>query len=339
MNTEKGDNEHFEHIVHKPYILEVIRQLGQGHYPKQIADTLDKHSVEITRTIQQLEKEGVITCKNPGGRPKFYTVDNSFKQFLTRCGKHTNHPTTAESSRVHNVALRFPVLTGRKTRIGRNNNSKPPKQYLRNFHGCTVEKTTKSLIFYCNSVKRGDPFKAYNESIQDINLAVYKFLERFPDITLGKGIMSRKPHIATNINDPLGKAIQEVMEFSNEKGKIDDSEGQGGEIDFFSPNAADAYLKLPGRVVDIEKHIKQIAGALDTFAVAMEQHNGLILDIRGVAAAQVNANTETHELIRTTRELIEELSSPPKRAINNIKKMGRKRMWPERKCKGSNAGK
>jgi len=119
--------------------------------------------------------------------------------------------------------------------------------------GVRVEKTTRHVIVWCESISGGDPdelllqAKGMTDRVAASLCAKYGF--RF-----GEGMLVPKKHIG--VYDPVAELLSRRFEFSDDVGKIDRSEGMGA-INWFSAKAAKDYLLMPGRVGNLEQ---QVAG-------------------------------------------------------------------------------
>ncbi|MCW4020837.1 MAG: hypothetical protein NWF14_06390 [Candidatus Bathyarchaeota archaeon] len=101
---------------------------------------------------------------------------------------------------------------------------------------------------------------------------------------LGIPHLSRKPHYA--VKDPVARIVGRVMEFSDDVGKVDESEGEG-ELDLYDPNFAKDYLltftvlprlvaRLGLEIGEIKEVLSGYGGALKAFEKTIRQHLELI---------------------------------------------------------------
>ena len=119
---------------------------------------------------------------------------------------------------------------------------------------------------------------------------VARYLEQKFGMRLGIGERMRKPHYG--IYDPVAELVGKHIEFSDDLGKMDFSEGYG-ELDLYDPRTVKNYLitftTLPDLVKRQEHELSEIKDSLRLFAKGMEQHMAMIQEIR--------------ELVRELREV------------------------------------
>ena len=79
--------------------------------------------------------------------------------------------------------------------------------------------------------------------------------------------LERKPHFG--ITDPIIKELSKSIELLTEDAKVDESEGYG-ELEYFTPEKANAYMKMPERLENLEKVMANISDLLPELKSSIE---------------------------------------------------------------------
>jgi len=154
--------------------------------------------------------------------------------------------------------------------------------------GLTVEKTTRHVLVYCDVISGRDPDELLLLA-KDQADRVAAHLQLKYGLRLGDGKLCRKPHFG--VYDPVASLLSRYWQFSDDVGKIDESETYG-EIDWLSKEAAKEYLLMPG-------YVRRLFELQRDFAQGMADHLALISEIQAMA--------------KEIRELVEELRRQSRR--------------------------
>lgn len=160
--------------------------------------------------------------------------------------------------------------------------------------GLTVEKTSRHVIVHADEVLSDDPNEAVLLAfLQCVRLAL--LLEEKFDMKLGifQAELLRPPHYG--VYSPVAEFLTRFMEFSDDLGKMDRSEGYG-EIDCYSPQLAKEHLIMPLRVMAQERVLGEIRDILQTFGNAMHEHMTLIKALQAVAERMDKALQQLTEI-------------------------------------------
>lgn len=270
-----------KHSISKALLL-----LDAGNYPSQIARLLHVSPQCLHYHIKKWLRIGWIKLDKKTPNATFYKVSKRIKKSLTG-GKDFGY----KGVRLHAYSLKFPILREPRVSVDWRSVAMAGGHWNRligSEAGLTVEKTTKHVIIHADEVVHPDPNEATLLAIFEC-LRLARTLEAKFDMELGQPTLLRKPH--WGIYFPIAGEIAKLMEFSDDIGKIDLSEGFA-EIDLYNPNLAKELLLTP---VYLRALLQLQAG----FAQGMADHRAMIKEIRGMA--------------RETRDLVEELRHQNKR--------------------------
>ena len=233
----------------------VMELLNEGLYEKQIARKLGISRFAVYRIIKKLEKAGLVEEKMRTAY-KAIGITDAGKTAINR-QKVRNRSVGLRGTflGLHNIGFRFNILRGfqpsnLKTRSMRNWSA---SQYNCRTH--YVEITTKSVIIM--PILRGqrwygkDPFELQQRARDKAVEIAQKIAQKY-NLELGPPELSRKPHFA--INNAVTRLFK-GMELNTPKYKIDESEGKGGEIDFYAPDDAKAFIDT---MMDMPNQIKAL---------------------------------------------------------------------------------
>jgi hypothetical protein len=142
------------------------------------------------------------------------------------------------------------------------------------------------VIVHADEILSDDPNEATLLAILEC-LRLARVLEEKFGMRLGAPKLLRKPHYG--VYDPTARWFAEFMEFSDDVGKIDQSEGYA-EREYYYPALAKEYLMMPLRLLGLREDMVQVKGILTSFAdnmkvfaEAMHEHLVLIKALQAVA--------------------------------------------------------
>ncbi|NVM22728.1 MAG: winged helix-turn-helix domain-containing protein [Desulfobacterales bacterium] len=237
-------------------ILPILKLMDTGdpplNYPAKIARMLGMSRPHLHYYIKKMVRAGLITRKRIRW-PAMYVVTPKGKRFLTSC----NVLEPGYLFRLHKCGFKYPVLGGARVPVDWRRVPKACGHWVALIGreaGVKVEKTTRHVIVWCESISGRDPdellltAKSMADRVAASLVAKYGF--RF-----GEGKLVKKPHIG--VYDPVAELVSKRLEISDDVGKIDRSEGVG-EIDWYTAKAAKDYLLMPGRVETVEKNLASL---------------------------------------------------------------------------------
>ncbi len=186
---------------------------------------------------------------------------------------------------LHNIAFKFRILSGKDFRLKKTVRMQGWTKYHCFFDGSYVEKTPKYLIIV--PIRRDErmygmaPFKLREDARDRAAGIAQYFVDRY-DLKLGRPEISRRPHFAVQ-NALTG--FFKGMELSTDEYKHDDSEGVGGEIDFFTPGGATDFMKMPERMDRIERNLEKMTEGMAVYAKHLNAHIPVLVEMRPMMKA------------------------------------------------------
>lgn len=246
-------------------VRNILKLLDAGNYPAKIARLLGLSRPLVHYYIRKLYEKGYLAKTE--GKPTFYTLTVNGKRFLDKIESSLFGRTV----RLHNVVLKYPIVVEPKVAIDwRRVKLQNWGQLVGVELGCTVRKNPNSIEVFPEVVEGDNPFELLLRAFEQANRVASHLEEKF-QMRLGRPTLSRKPHYA--IYDPVVGKLARFMQFSDDVGKVDESEGYG-EIDFYDPHFAKNYLltftTLPHRVDMIDKHVSNLEANLVKFSEDMK---------------------------------------------------------------------
>jgi len=272
-----------------------VLALDAGNYPSRVARLLHVSPQLLHYYIKKWLRKGWIKRDLKTSNVTLYRLDPQLKR------KFTGGEIFAyKGVRLHAFGLKFPVV-------------EPPSRVVdwrrvevanwTRLVGCegglTVEKTTRHVIVHADEVFSEDPYEAaLLATLECLRLA--RVLEEKFGMKLGSPKLLRKPHYG--VYDPMARWLTEFMEFSDDVGKIDRSEGHP-ERDYYYPGLAKEYLLMPLRVLGLTEDAAQVKEVLtlivdnmEVFGRAMHEHLVLIKGLQAVAQRMDKAILEMMSL-------------------------------------------
>ena len=251
-----------KHTISKALLL-----LDAGNYPSQIARILNVSPQCLHYHIKKWLRYGWIKLDKKTPNATFYKLSSSVKKSLTG-GKDFGY----KGVRQHALSLKFPIVAMPRKRIDWRRVEMAGGRWSRfvgSEGGLTVEKTTRHIIIHADEIVHEDPNEAFLLAIvQCLRLA--SVLEQKFEMQLGDPSLLRNPHFG--IYTPFAAEIAKLMEFSDDIGKIDCSEGYG-EIEYNYPQLAKELLLMP-------IYIRALLHIQREFAQGMADHRAMIKEIR-----------------------------------------------------------
>lgn len=234
----------------------ILQYLKEGYYPAKIARKLKINKGTLSKWLKKMEKAGMIE-RIPKTYPAFYEVKQTeVATFSVGDRKRAILQKKPQKIvRLHNVSFKYPILKDAKIPVDKCWKLKTHTQFFGQTKWGTYIKTNKSLIIHPKQEYGTDPYRLYN-TMRNKAEKIRDYLQIHFGLVVGDPEQIRKPHYA--VPDAYAKKASGKIEFANELGKIDQSEGEEGEIDWFSPEAVDEYLKMPNKVSNLEQKIDQL---------------------------------------------------------------------------------
>ena len=146
---------------------------------------------------------------------------------------------------MHNIGIRYDILAQPDTfsldkEVNLNNWA---KEYSK-LPGATIEKTTKSVIIYPKIDRKSNSYDLLSEALNLANVYAQKLENSFLGLKLSFGKINRKPHFV--LEDPkfnFGKFDQFTIQ--GQDFHMDDSDSEGTELEFETPEAAMDFARMP----------------------------------------------------------------------------------------------
>jgi hypothetical protein len=111
-------------------------------------------------------------------------------------------------------------------------------------------------------------------------------------VLTGQGWLSTKPHFA--VLDPVVNCLTSNITLSEPEYKVDASEGHG-EVEYFTPERAQAFIEMPDLIQKLQTHIQEQDRILQGFSKNIELH--------------LKVEMDTNAAINELRDAIKELKS------------------------------
>ena len=275
-----------------------LMALDAGNYPARVARLLGVSRQLLYYHMKKWLRKGWIKRVVKTPNVTLYQLTSVGKKFVTG-----GEVSAYKGVRLHAYSLKFPIV-------------EPPSRVvdwrrvrLANWtrlvgceSGLTVEKTTRHVIIHADEVLSEDPNEATLLAILEC-LRLARVLEEKFGMRLGAPKLLRKPHYG--VYDPVARWFAGFMEFSDDVGRIDQSEGCA-EMEYYYPALAKEYLMMPLRLLGLREDMAQVKGILTSFAdnikifaEAMHEHMVLIRALQAVAERMEKAILEMRGIKRT----------------------------------------
>lgn len=231
-----------------PVWTSILLLIKDGKYKAQISRILGRSKQIIDYYLKRLEKAGLIEREYKSSFVRYRLTETSQK-ILT------------ESQRgslivcLHNFSMKFPVIKDASMAIDWNKVQMVNWVRLTGkFEGCTVEKTSKSIIIHVKSKVGFDPYVLFFDAvIEGLNLA--KQLEDRFGVVFGVPEINRKPHYG--VYDPVLEKLNKFLHVSFNRGHSDDSP-ELGTREHYDPRSIQDYLELPKAVGEMKENVKTV---------------------------------------------------------------------------------
>jgi hypothetical protein len=269
--------------------------LDAGNYPAKVARLLNVSRQLLHYHIKKWVRKGWIKRDLKTPNVTIYRLTSVGKKFVTG-GENFAY----KGVRLHAYSLKFPIVEAPTSPVDwRRVEVANWTRLVGCEAGLTVEKTTRHVIVHADEVLSEDPNEATLLAILEC-LRLARLLEEKFGMRLGAPKLLRKPHYG--VYDPVTRWFAEFMEFSDDVGKIDQSEGYA-ERDYYYPVLAKEYLMMPLRMLGLREDMVQVKGVLASFAdnikifgEAMHEHLVLIRALQAVAHRMEEAILEMRSL-------------------------------------------
>lgn len=269
--------------------------LDAGNYPSRVARLLQVSPQLLHYHIRKWLRKGWVKRVLKTPNVTLYRLDPQLKKKLTG-----GEVSAYKGVRLHAFGLKFPiveppsrVVDWRRVRLAN------WTRLVGSECGLTVEKTTRHVIVHADEVFSEDPNEATLLAILEC-LRLARVLEEKFGMRLGAPKLLRKPHYG--VYDPVARWFGDFMEFSDDVGRIDQSEGYS-EMEYYSPALAKEYLMMPLRMLGLREDVAQVKDILASFAdnikvfgEAMHEHIVLIRALQTVAERMEKAILEMRAL-------------------------------------------
>ena len=178
---------------------------------------------------------------------------------------------------LHNVVVKYPILKQPRVRIDwRKVELQNWSQVIGREAGLTVRRNPDSVEIFYDMIRGDDPHELMLMALQEANHLAEHLEQKFM-MRLGIPQLSRKPHYV--VQDTVARIVGRVMEFSDDIGKLDESEGEG-ELDLYDPNFVKDYLVtftiLPRIVAKYGLEIREIKEILSSYGEVLKGYGGAL---------------------------------------------------------------
>jgi len=280
---------------------DILKLLDAGNYPAKIARMLGMSRQHVGYYVKKLVSQDMVQ-REVRDSATFYSLTERGKNFLVEMEKGF---VPCRTVRLHNVVFLFPVVVAPRVVIDwRRVELQNWTQLVGSELGLTVRKNPDSMEVFCDVVEGSDPYELMLRAYEEAGRLATHLEQKF-QMKLGRPSLSRKPHF--HVADPVAEHVGKFMEFSDDIGKVDESEGYG-ELDLYDPNFVKNYMvaftTLPSLVQRQNRELSEIKEALNVFAEGMKQHMALISELR--------ETTKGINVVVTRLEHLQESKEKPK---------------------------
>jgi len=245
-------------------LVPILKMLDAGNYPAKIARMLGMSRHHVAYYIKKMRQAGLIERKNVKW-PAFYAITEKGKKFLTGC-EGSFAPDFV--FRLHRCGFKYPVLVDAPLPVDWRRVEKANWTALVGDEGgVRVEKTTRHVIVWCESISGRDPDELLLQAKSMADRVAASLCVKY-GLRLGEGQLVPKRHVG--VYDPVAELLSRRFEVSDDVGKVDRSEGMG-EIDWFSAKAAKDYLLMPGRVESLERKLEALQSNIQELVSVLKQ--------------------------------------------------------------------
>jgi len=248
-------------------LLPILKMLDAGNYPAKIARMLGMSKPHVSYYIRKMKQAGLVKRRNVKW-PAFYVVTEKGKKFLTRCSGLSPDFVF----RLHHCGFKYPILVrpagfepGSFRRVAKACGNWTA--LIGDEGGVRVEKTTRHVIVWCESISGRDPDELLLQAKSMADRVAASLCVKY-GLRLGDGQLVPKRHVG--VYDPAAELLSRRFEVSDDVGKVDRSEGIG-EIDWFSAKAAKDYLLMPGRVESLERKLEALQSNIQELVSVLKQ--------------------------------------------------------------------
>lgn len=244
-------------------LIPILKMLDAGNYPAKIARMLGMSRHHVAYYIKKMGHAGLIERENVKW-PAFYVVTDKGKKFLTRCeGLAPDFV-----FRLHRCGFKYPLLAGSESVLDWRRVAKANwTALIGDEAGVKVEKTTRHVIVWCESISGRDPDELLLQAKTMADHVAASLCVKY-GFRLGEGRLVPKRHVG--VYDPAAELLSRRFEVSDDIGKIDRSEGLG-EIDWFSAKAAKDYLLMPSRVENLAQQVAGLQGQIQELVQVLKE--------------------------------------------------------------------
>jgi len=177
--------------------------------------------------------------------------------------------------RLHNVSYSYPIISSATLEVEKEWELRGLNYQLERRSNCTIVSNGRSIIVNVSSLFGKDAFQLLADSQQIAENVINSLRNRGWQIDPGK--LCRKPEFA--IIDPIAQKIGEQLQLSTSEGKIDKSMGVG-EIEFFSPAMAQAYIEMPKHIIEQTLIMDKLAEQIKLHLEVMQEMKETMKAIR-----------------------------------------------------------
>jgi DNA-binding PadR family transcriptional regulator len=217
--------------------------------------------------ISKLKKAGIIKIK-VRDKIALYELTEKGKVFFKEHIQYLN-----SSIRLHNIEYIANIES-----LGTITHEKEWKlrgilNRLKRETNCTMVWNNNTMRFIVSSLFGTNAFQLMEDS-KNIVRNIIKNLELEFGLKIGELTLNRKPHFA--IKTPIAEQFSNNLEITTDEGKIDASEGYG-EIDYFTPESADAYINMPKTLKQLDQ---KLVPAIDRLTEQINLHLEVLDEMR-----------------------------------------------------------
>ena len=258
MEVKKSDAE----VKTKFLLIDILSRISRGETPYDIQKRYGWARQRLNYWVKKLKKAGLIVLKFRS-TIAFYELTEEGKNFYTGYVK-----SLSSGIRLHNVVFKYQIIKEGEFDWQKEWKLRGLINRMRKESNATIVKSNQTLEIMVTSLIGESAYELFDKAKNIANNIAQK-LQQEHEFELSSGELSRKPHFA--VLNPVINEIAKQLQVSTKDGEIDQSEG-AGEIDFFTPEKADNFLKMPERVNQLENHLVRQTEIMDKLADQIKLH-------------------------------------------------------------------
>ena len=249
-------------------LIHILDKIRLGRTPIEIAKKWGWSRQRMRPYIKKLERSDFIRLRTRTSM-NIYEITDQGKKFYTG-----SVGAWSEGLSLHHIEYYYPIIKDGSLDKDKVWSANGVEMWFKRMDSkSSVSGNPRSVQIKVQSLVGKDPYQLVDEAknIADRTAGVLKSR----GFELGQGRQSKKPHF--EMMDPIAKTLARSIQLRSDEGEIDES-GDGNR-EFYTPESADAYLKMPIRIKELEEHLIRQTEIMDKFSKQIELHLSVLTKI------------------------------------------------------------